>query len=112
MTLSATLDQEDAGQVATISGWSDVGQWVDGLDHEKYPEPVHLYEHGWSQHLTVLEKQLQQAVQEKPPDADTASVLKGLLNVLANRGAAAVLTVGDGVGVDGEDEEPSEGGVA
>lgn len=98
MTLSAAFDQADAGQVATTAGWSDFISWVDGLDAAKHPEPIHLAEHGWSQNLPALESQLQAAIQDSPPVLDVASVVQGLLQRLAQRGSAEVLTVSDGVG--------------
>ena len=59
---------------------------------------MHLTAHGWSQQLGSLESQLKTALRDHPPDADTADIAAGLLQLLAARGAAEVLTIGDGLG--------------
>lgn len=81
-------------QVASIGGWKDYRKAVESLDADEFGQVRHLVEHGWSQKLPELERQLA-AVSSKDPDVE--SINRALLDAVKARApsaASAVLTDG------------------
>lgn len=84
-------DNGDQRQIASNLGWSEFGDWCDGLDHEKYPALVQLWEHGQSNTIPALSKELETAMEKEDPSEDVNGSAKLLLDALnANQGAASV----------------------
>lgn len=104
MSIYATLDGEIGDQVASNRGWSDALDWIDGLDADRFPEPIRLVDYGWSQELPELKQQLESALEESPPDKDTASVMQSLISML-NGTEAEVLTLTDGLAPSTEEDD-------
>ena len=98
MSYYAALDGVMGGQVATVTGWGDFTRWVDSLDAKTYPDLVHLADYGWDQDMPNVQEQLSAALKAVPPEAeDVRDVAAELLGVLAARGEAEVLSIGDGL---------------
>jgi hypothetical protein len=93
MGLYLNTDSQEQIELAANEGWSEVGKWIDSLDAENYPDLVHLWEHGWAEPVSALIDQIQQALQEKPPQSEalkTAAELLQSLSTLAPDGAVVV----------------------
>lgn len=66
-------------QVASNRGWADVVRWSHTLDPGRYPELVHLCEHGWSQQVSVLKDELSRVT---PSAVDVRTTIYGLRDIL------------------------------
>ena len=92
-------DDKYVGDVASNSGWTDVGLWANTLDLEKYPNLIAFVEHGWCQTPQALIAELEAAVGDDPsPVASVAQTAQGLLETLRGVSDADVLVVTDGTG--------------
>lgn len=105
MAIYANLDTDEQEQIATNLGWGDFCRWADGLDTEQYGQVAHLRQHGWSQQLETLAKQLANALTSEQPPPDVLSVGHTLLRFVRDAGEAEVVSISDGMGPDTETEE-------
>lgn len=84
-------DDGDQRQIASNLGWSEFGDWCDGLDHEKHPLLVQLWEHGQSNDVKALMIELTDAMEREQPSPDVKGSAELLLDALnANRGSESV----------------------
>lgn len=92
MSTYAQFDSDgDQRQIASNLGWSEFGDWCENLDHEEYPSLVQLWEHGQSNDIATLTKELQKAIDDESPNADVKGSAELLLDALnANKDASAV----------------------
>lgn len=95
MSIYLTNDGGDPEFLASNLGWSEFGEWTDKLDHHKYGEVVTLWEHGWSQEVADLMKELKAASTKEKTDADTLAVVTSLIELADG---AEVVTITDGFG--------------
>ena len=108
MSMYAQFDENGSQeQIASNGGWELFGTWVDGLDVEKYPAVVGLWEHGHSPFLDDVREQLGKALTESALDDDTRVVAERLPNATGTNRAAKVLRITNGVRTD--DDAPDEG---
>lgn len=85
-------------QFASNRGWSDFITWADGLDPAKYPELLHLCDHGWSQNLDDLEKELAVATDKEPPeDENVGQTLAAIAESMQGRDYEDVVGVTNGM---------------
>lgn len=96
MGIYAAFDGEISDQIASNQGWADFGRWSDKLDAGKFPEIVLLSDYGWSQHIPLLRDQLKAAASEVAPDANTVSIITGLVDLLTGS-QSEVVTVTNGI---------------
>jgi hypothetical protein len=88
--LWATDPPTDAGQVGTIKGWGDFGRWVESLPLNGHGALVQQWEHGGTDQLDSLPRQLQNALDRHPPKVSTVrSTAAKLLTLLQSRPKAA-----------------------
>lgn len=85
--------------LASNTGWSQFGDWVDGLDVDEFSEVVHLWEHGWSQEGKTLSAQLSKAIESNQPDGDVKPIAENLVSLVAGE-EVIVITDGFGPGKD------------
>lgn len=69
----------EGDQVATNSGWTDFGDWVDTLPLKGYRRVIELWEHGVTFHVAELASQLRRAVKNRKPPKDVRSVAEGVI---------------------------------
>jgi hypothetical protein len=101
MSLYAQFDDGTQEFLSSNRGWSEFGEWADGLDTDEYPQVVHLREYGWCQQLAGLKYQLHAALKWRRPANDRVAATAGtLLAILSNRTGGEVLTVTDATGPD------------
>lgn len=94
-------------QVATNTGWSQFGDWADGLDVGTYPAIVQLWEHGHSTSLADLEGQLATAIKAHPPaDDGTREVAQAVLDAVGENPDAEIVLITNGMRTD--DGKPDE----
>lgn len=102
----------DPIQIASNQGYADLAAWIESLDHEKYGELVHLYEHGWSQEPALVAAQLESAAKAFPPRAtDVTATIEGLAGSIDRE--CVVVSITDGLGPIDEskdDAPPNDGG--
>ena len=104
MSMSASIDGRDAGQVATNSGWYDFVRWVDEI--EDVPALRQVTEYGsFEGDLSELEADLQAAIDHADPTPDQQSISDGLIAILERAGEATVFIVSDGAGESEGDED-------
>lgn len=97
MAYSIQIGETGFHQLASNAGYADFGSWIEGLDHEKYPDLVHLYEHGWNDEAADIQKELAAALKsDSPDDESTKKTADGFLEIL--QGASGVITVTNGIG--------------
>ncbi len=95
MSIYLSCDGNEPLFLASNLGWSEFGDWADKLDAEKYQQVVTLWEHGISQEVDDLQKQLKSAIADESPDANTADVATSLLELSVG---AEVVSITDGMG--------------
>jgi hypothetical protein len=101
MSLYAQFDDGTQEFLSSNRGWSEFGEWADGLEAGKFPQVVHLREHGWCQRLGDLGAQLRAALKdERPEDDNVTATASALVTILSNQTGGEVLTVTDGSGPD------------
>jgi len=107
MGYAVYINEKYVGDAATTLGWQDFVDWADTLPVTKYRDVVHLAEHGWTQNIGPLAKQLAEAILEEPPDEQhtkkTARLILKLLTDVSEP-AISVLVISDGAGDEGENE--------
>lgn len=93
--------------LATIKGWGDVGRWAESLDPETHGEIALLHRNGESDTLESLERELSDAIDHARPQSDdtlhTATDL--LTSIKARPSNCESVSVGDGLGSDGDSDE-------
>jgi hypothetical protein len=109
MSIYANFENGTQQQLASNTGWSQFGEWVDARDAQHSIQLVQLWEHGISEELPALQSQLQDAIKRAPSDnEDVMSVADGLLDFVKARGRADVLIISNGVQPDETEDEPEE----
>ncbi len=102
-----TEDQEGTA-VATNTGWSDFCEWAETLDLENYFEVRHLAEHGFEKDLKELAEEIDEGLEEFPPDVkgveDTA---RGIIAFINENPDAEMVMVTNGV-VNADEDEDSD----
>lgn len=78
--------EEEADELASITGWGDVGKWADDLPPKTANSLVHLCHYGWSQTTDVLTKEVKAAMKSNPPKPDVEDTLKNLLALVKSGG--------------------------
>lgn len=118
MAYSAIIGGTEQIPLASTQGWADAKSWIDELDAETFPLIVHLAEHGWTQDLPGVRKQIIAALKAQPPDDESiAKTMAGLALALKSAKGES-LFVSDGTAVDdggdddgwessGDDPEPT-----
>ena len=94
------LETDDGKQISLASnvGWSLMGDWIDTLDHDEYPELVHLWDHGWTEPTSGVSDQLKRALTDQPPDEpDAAKTAEELLATLSQIDGDSAVTVDSGL---------------
>lgn len=74
--------EENQSQIASNSGWSEFGNWTDGLDVNRYGAIVALWEHGIWEDLATLNKQLRMAQQSEPPSEDVQKIIDEIIEFI------------------------------
>ena len=78
--------REEPEQLATITGWGDVGRWADSLPPKTADCLVHLCHYGWEQDLADLVKEVRSAMKAHAPKPDVESTLENLLSLIGSGG--------------------------
>lgn len=83
MSRYANFDTTDnTYQIASNLGWTEIGTWVDSLDHESYPALVQLWEHGSTSDVSALIEEIEAAIEDSTPNDDVKASLELLLEAL------------------------------
>ena len=96
----------DGDEVASARGWATFAAWAAALPDPPYHELSYLAEEGWCVEIAALERELRQALAERPnaPGADVLEVGRRLLAEVRGRpGKADALVVTDGTAVGGDE---------
>jgi YHS domain-containing protein len=101
MSIYLSIDGEEAEQVASNQGWSDLTAWADTQDA---PELAHLLEYGWTEPASALAEEL--VGLDEPNQEDVKTTLVGLVAVVGGL-KDEVVTVTNGVETD-EDDDPED----
>lgn len=97
--------------VSSNLGWSEFGDWVDGLPVAECGELVHFWEHGYADEVTDLADQLAAALKNYPPEEpDVVTVADKLASIIGMADPDGVLVVTDGVSDEAEEGEDDGGG--
>lgn len=79
MSVYITFDETPGQQLASNSGWSDFGRWVETLDAETYPALCALWDHGEFEPVSAVLTDVRSARAASPPDDDTVASTLDLL---------------------------------
>jgi hypothetical protein len=95
------LNQDEEGiQVASNLGWSDFCDWARDLPAEDYPSLHHLVEYGYDNDPEDLHDDIEDALENSPPDADVASTAEGLIGFLDSQLDAEIIIISNGMTAD------------
>jgi hypothetical protein len=100
MSQYATNQDSEGIQVASNQGWSDLCDWVRDLPVEDYPALHHLVEHGNDSDPEDLRDDIEDALENSPPDADVASTAEGLIGFLDSQLDAEIIIISNGMTAD------------
>jgi hypothetical protein len=97
--------------LASITGWGDVGRYANGLPPKTADTLVHLYHYGWEQDLADLQKEVKAAMKAHPPKADVESTLDNLLSLIKGGGddLHCVIVTNGMTADDGKSEDDEDG---
>jgi hypothetical protein len=100
MSYHVLVDDDYAGDVATIAGWKSLHEWSESISLQQFPQLCHLLDHGWSQHPATLLREISKALSSRSAKkAGDNAVLKALKKAVRNAGKdAQVVQISDGVG--------------
>lgn len=79
MSVYVTFDESPGEQLASNTGWADVGRWVESLPAESYPALCALWDHGHFEPASAVLADLHGAAAESPPDGATVRTTLTLL---------------------------------
>lgn len=96
MSIYLTLDTDEPTFLASNKGYGDFSRWAESVDGE---ELHHLTCYGWSQQPKKLRQQLQAALENSPPERDTAKVAGQLLSLIDD---GKVIGITEGFGSSGD----------
>lgn len=100
--MSIYLSDENGYQelVASITGWSDVGDWVDGLP-DGYDSLRQLWEQGETDQIEQAIKDLEAAIEDDAPESNRVKkTLDILLESLKDINDSEIAMIGDGLVAD------------
>lgn len=100
MSYQVFVDGEDAGDVATISGWADFARWLEQRDSAVLRQ---LAEYGWTARLPQLADDLKGAVKSGSPSEDQRHIAEALIDAVEKNEDGEVLAVSSGF-EEGEEE--------
>ncbi len=109
--MSLYMQFDEAGpclQVASNSGWSEFGDWVETLSG--YTRLAALWSDGSCEDIAGLRDELEHVLENQPPpDKDVHSVVDGLIHAIDAGGKADIVLITAGVGVTPEKGKEEEG---
>ena len=92
------LNQDEEGiQVASNQGWSDFCDWARDLGADDYPSLAHLVEYGYDNDPEDLRDDIEDALENHPPDPDVASTAEGLVDFLDTQLEAEIIIISNGM---------------
>lgn len=112
MSLYAQFDDDGPQmQIASNTGWSDFGAWIESLDVGAFPELISLWEYGQSNNIMQLGKEIANALAAHLLKGTVSSTAQVITAALAGNMTAEAVYVTSGMQPDdGEenDDEPAE----
>lgn len=94
MSTYAQFDRDgDQRQIASNLGWSEFGDWCEELDHEEYPHIVQLWEHGQSNDVKLVAKELHTAIEKEQMSEDVKGSVELLLDALNANSVASFVFI-------------------
>ena len=94
MSRYAQINDDEPAFFASNSGWSEVIDWTDNLPAKKCPNLIHLAEHGYSENLPKLVKEIAVGLAISKPDDNVAKTLKELSDLLKDEAGIVMITSG------------------
>ena len=82
MSYYLVVGGKDWTQVASLSGWAEFREWVEGQPGDGLR---HLVDHGWGQDIPALEAELKKALTDDPPVSDVEDIALAMIEALKNR---------------------------
>lgn len=108
MSIYLSPDDSAGEQVASNQGWTDFGDWLETIDEEEYPDLIHLWEHGWSEPVLEVVRQLKEAATSMAPDDETVRQTIGMmLGAMASMDNGGPVIATNGLGQGGAGELPA-----
>ena len=102
-------NREEPEDLASISGWGDVGRWAESLPPHTADCLLHLCTEGWEQNIPGLKREVTATMKSHPPASDVAITLENMLAVLDAAGdALPYVNVTNGMIEADEDDEEAE----
>lgn len=95
MGLYLNTDAGDQLPLASNSGWSEMGAWIESLDGAS--QLSRLWEHGWAEPAGEIADELQAQIKATAPHGDTGKTAAELLRSLRLIDADAAVVVSDGM---------------
>jgi hypothetical protein len=95
----------DGDEIASARGWATFAGWAAALPDPPFHELSYLAEEGWCEEMSALERELQQALAERPgtPSPDVLEVGRRLLAEVRGRPTGAdAMVVTDGTAGEGD----------
>lgn len=103
MSAYYSIDGESPSFMGSVTGWGEAGEWIDGLDHSRYPLLVQFREHGIAEPASQLADEILTALVDEPPSDDVRGVVEELMTGCEDAGDAPVIFTYGEVPVSDED---------
>jgi hypothetical protein len=91
VSYTASIDTDNAYQVASNKGFDDLCDWFDGLDWEEYPSLGHLRDQGWYPKVKTVKAELSKAIKANPPKPSVLKTIQTLLVFIGKNDPDGVL---------------------
>jgi hypothetical protein len=80
-------------QIGTNTGAVELAEWATSLDPTEYPDLTHLFNEGWTDDVHLLQRQISDAIEAKPPSPDVLKSARHLMELCVGRGDDEVATI-------------------
>lgn len=75
-------DNKSGDQLASNTGWGDVGRWLESVPEALCPDLHRLFQEGQAYHLKSLARQIEIAIQTVTVSENVSAILINLVDIL------------------------------
>lgn len=95
MSIYATINEGEPEFFSSSAGWTNVDSWAEKLDESKYPNLIHLVEHGYTEKIESMIDEMDAAIKELTPDESVQKTLVELSAICI--GETGIVLISNGI---------------
>lgn len=95
MSIYAIINGSEPIFFSSNSGWSDVTSWANELDATEFEAVVALTEHGGTEDIAELRRQMASATTTNSPDESVGKTLAELMDLIDDETESVFITNGE-----------------